>query len=130
MTEGIYEFECPECGFDHKEAGQLAGENHRYCGVCAGDCGRDVSLKRWLPGKKPVDELAAAREQVRVLREAVEEALMVVRQELGECLSGEGPSCPCIGCTLQSALRQCSLPADPTLTDPQLLTEIQESDGC
>jgi hypothetical protein len=41
-----YEFSCPECGFDHEEAGRLATEREIYCGVCAGDCGRDVLLSR------------------------------------------------------------------------------------
>jgi hypothetical protein len=45
MTE--YHFQCPECGFDDKEAGQFATEKQIYCGLCAGDNGRDVLLHRW-----------------------------------------------------------------------------------
>lgn len=43
-------FECPECGFDNNEAGVGAGPGVRYCGMCAGDNGRDVSVRRGGPG--------------------------------------------------------------------------------
>ncbi len=52
-----YHFECPVCGFDDDEAGALAPEHAIYCGMCAGDNGRDVRLRRWkaklLPAQEP-----------------------------------------------------------------------------
>lgn len=56
MSEPIYEFECPECGFDNKEAKKLATEQQKYCGMCAGDSGRDVLMRRWLPGQRPTSK--------------------------------------------------------------------------
>lgn len=46
----FYHFECPVCEFDDKEAGALATERRIYCGMCAGDNGRDVLLVRWPEG--------------------------------------------------------------------------------
>jgi hypothetical protein len=43
----LYRFECPECGFSDKEAGSLAEEAQVHCGMCAGDTGKDVRLRRW-----------------------------------------------------------------------------------
>lgn len=37
-------FECPECGFDEKEARSGLPDGKKYCGICAEDCGRDVRL--------------------------------------------------------------------------------------
>lgn len=40
-------WECPTCGFDWQEAGaRLASPKIRYCGMCAGDNGRDVEIRR------------------------------------------------------------------------------------
>jgi hypothetical protein len=52
MDECQYEFRCPECDFTHKEAGRLAKEQEKFCGMCAGDKGEDVRLRRWLPAAK------------------------------------------------------------------------------
>ena len=48
MTVRRWRFRCPECEFDDEEAGRLATDAEVYCGLCAGDCGRDVQLVRWL----------------------------------------------------------------------------------
>jgi hypothetical protein len=48
-----WRFECPECQFDHEEAGRLATDAEVYCGMCAEDCGRDVRLRRWLASGDP-----------------------------------------------------------------------------
>lgn len=39
-------WECPECGDDHENGKWLLPPNKRYCGVCAGDGGRDVLVNR------------------------------------------------------------------------------------
>lgn len=43
-----YEFKCPVCNFDHKELGRLLYEHEIYCGICAEDNGRDVTVSRKL----------------------------------------------------------------------------------
>lgn len=43
-----WHFECPECEFDDKEAGQLADDDTIYCSMCAEDTGHIVLLRRWL----------------------------------------------------------------------------------
>ena len=48
-----YHFECPVCEYDDKEAGRLADETQIYCGMCAGDSGKDVLLKRWPATSEP-----------------------------------------------------------------------------
>jgi hypothetical protein len=48
VTERLFHFECPVCGFDDNEAGSLASESQIYCGLCAEDNGKDVLLKRRL----------------------------------------------------------------------------------
>ncbi len=50
MTADIrrWHFECPECEYDDREAGQLATNNEIYCPLCASDSGHIVTLKRWL----------------------------------------------------------------------------------
>ena len=50
-SDAIYEWECPECGCSSRETGRLATEQQVYCGLCAGDTGRDVRLNRWRPGE-------------------------------------------------------------------------------
>ena len=47
-TPLMYHFRCPECEYSDEEAGSLATESQRYCGLCAGDTGRDVRLIRWI----------------------------------------------------------------------------------
>ncbi|MGR3279604.1 hypothetical protein ACSYAD_31555 [Acaryochloris marina NIES-2412] len=56
MTNSIrrWKWECPECGDDDEDGKYLATDRERYCGVCAGDCGRDVRLKKWL-AEPPTD---------------------------------------------------------------------------
>ena len=39
-------WECPECGSDDENGKYLARTDQVYCGVCAGDTGRDVRLKK------------------------------------------------------------------------------------
>jgi hypothetical protein len=55
MPERRWCFECPVCEYDHKEAGALATDQQIYCALCAGDCGRDVLLRRWLPEEHRAD---------------------------------------------------------------------------
>lgn len=43
-------FECPECGLDDAELGRGIGPEVDYCGMCAGDNGRDVRLKHKAKG--------------------------------------------------------------------------------
>ena len=42
-------FECPECQFDHHEAGSLATDDEVHCLLCLEDSGHAVALRRWLP---------------------------------------------------------------------------------
>ncbi|MBY0561546.1 hypothetical protein [Hyphomicrobium sp.] len=46
-TSILYHFECPVCGYDETESGQLATEGQRFCGLCAADCGPDEVLIKW-----------------------------------------------------------------------------------
>ena len=48
MSERLYHFECPECGYDDAEAGVLATEKQCYCGLCAGDTGKEVLIRKRL----------------------------------------------------------------------------------
>lgn len=43
-----YHFECPQCGYDNKEAGRLFAENEKDCPLCFSDGFHLVRLKRWL----------------------------------------------------------------------------------
>jgi len=56
IGERRWRFECPECGFDDEEAGRLATDRVIWCGMCAGDTGRDVKLRKWLAEDKRVPQ--------------------------------------------------------------------------
>ena len=45
MTDKLYFFECPECGFDSDEAKFLDKYMNNRCPLCANDTGRDVWLR-------------------------------------------------------------------------------------
>ncbi len=45
MTDKLYFFECPECGFDSNEAKFLDKYMNNRCPLCANDTGRDVWLR-------------------------------------------------------------------------------------
>lgn len=48
MAERRWHFECPDCQFDDKEAGELATDSEVYCPLCAADSGHTVTLRKWL----------------------------------------------------------------------------------
>lgn len=51
-----YYYECPECGDTDTGDGRTL-----YCGICAGDCGRDVRMnKREMPPENLEDAVAPA----------------------------------------------------------------------
>jgi hypothetical protein len=45
MTDKLYYFTCPECGYDSDEAKFLDKYKNNICPLCAGDTGHDVMLR-------------------------------------------------------------------------------------
>jgi len=45
MTDKLYYFTCPECGYDSDEAKFLDKYDNNICPLCAGDTGRDVWMR-------------------------------------------------------------------------------------